>query len=186
MLNFDCVKVAGKVDYVKVSSDHGDSYKAIVSIDGQVLPNLTLPKKMYEEIDAGETVTLYGFFKNSSNKEKNTGIVYGLLKENGAKTFATSIRFTVPLLMVFYAVLAFCIVFPVGWLVSIVPMMTFIGGQHPMIMEYTSIVALVEAALAALFFLWAGWNVLNKTSDPEGWRAVAAQELSNRFSKLHK
>jgi len=186
MIGFDCVKVAGKLDYVKVNSDHGDSYKATISIDGQVLPNLTLSKKMYEEIDAGQVVTLYGFFKNSSNKEKNSGIVYGLLKENGAKTFATNIRLTVPLLMVFYAVIAFCVMFPVGWMVSIVPMMSFIGGQHPMIMEYTSICALVEAVLAALFFLWAGWNVLSKTSDPEAWKVIGAADLSNRFSKLHK
>ncbi|EPL16081.1 hypothetical protein CF161_01180 [Pseudomonas sp. CF161] len=158
----------------------------VVGIDGQALPNLTLSKKMYEEMDAKETVTLYGLFKNSANKEKNSGIVYGLRKEDGAKTFATHIRLTVPLLMVFYAVLAFCIVFPVGWLVSIVPMMSFIGGQHPMIMEYTSVTALVEAALAALFFLWAGWNMLQKTSDPEAWKAIGAAELSSRFSKLHK
>lgn len=186
MFKFDCVKVTGKVDYIKINSDHGDSYKSVISIDGQVLPNLTLSKKMYEEMEARETVTLYGLFKNSASKEKNSGIVYGMQKENGAKTFASHIRLTVPLLMVFYAVLAFCVVFPVGWLVSIVPMMNFIGGQHPMIMEYTSVVALVEAALAALFFLWAGWNMLKKTSDPESWKTVEAAELSSRFSKLHK
>lgn len=186
MFKFDCVKVSGKLDYVKVKSDHGDSYKSVISMDGQVLPNLTLSKKMYEEIDAGETVTLYGLFKNSANKEKNSGIVYGLQKENGAKTFATHIRFTVPILMVFYAVLAFCVGFPIGWLVSIVPMMSFIGGQHPMIMEYTSILALLEAVLAALFFLWAGWNMLQKTSDPEAWKVIGPAELSGRFSKLHK
>ena len=178
--------MAGNLDSIKVESDHGDSYKVIISIDGQVLPNLTLSKKMFEDINAGESVTLYGFFKNSSSKEKNSGVIYGMQKGNGNKTFATHIRFTLPLLMMFYAALAFCVVFPLTWLISVIPMMTLIGAQHSTGLEYTTILALVGAVLAASFFLWVGWNMLRKTSNPDAWKMMGAAELSSRFSKLHK
>lgn len=45
-------------------------YKAKVSIDGSVIPNLTLTNKIYEELEVGQNVTFYGMFKNSSKKKR--------------------------------------------------------------------------------------------------------------------
>jgi len=46
--------------------------------------------------------------------------------------------------------------------------------------------SLVEASIAAAFFLWDTWVIFSATSDPEEWEAIAPATLSSRFSKFHK
>ncbi|MGY2275953.1 hypothetical protein ACW9IW_32325, partial [Pseudomonas azotoformans] len=64
-MKFDCVKVSGKVDYVRSVDRMNGGHKAKVSIDGAVIPNLQVSNKLYEELEVGESVTLYGLFKRN-------------------------------------------------------------------------------------------------------------------------
>ncbi|WWL45125.1 hypothetical protein V5O39_04010 [Pseudomonas parakoreensis] len=69
-MKFDCVKVSGKVDYVRSVDRMNGGHKATVSIDGAVIPNLQVSNKLYEELEVGESVTLYGLFKRNNEKKK--------------------------------------------------------------------------------------------------------------------
>lgn len=102
-MKFDCVKFSGKVDYVRHTDRISGGYKANVSINGAVIPKLQLTNKLYDELEAGENVTLYGVFKNKRKKEENDGFIYGLQKESGEKMFATHYRYQVPIFMAFTA-----------------------------------------------------------------------------------
>lgn len=184
-MNFDCVKVSGKVDYVRSVSRMNGAHKAKVSIDGSVIPNLQVSNKFYEELEVGESVTLYGLFKKHNDKEKNTGILYGLATQNGEKSFATQYRYQVPIFMIFSAAIAFCLTFVAGWAASIIPVL-YLYGEKSDYMYTTTVFAVVEAGLVAAFFLWRAWLMVSATSDPESWENIAPATLSSRFSKLHK
>lgn len=184
-MKFDCVKVSGKVDYVRSVDRMNGGHKAKVSIDGAVIPNLQVSNKLYEEIEVGESVTLYGLFKKGNDKEKNTGILYGLAKQNGEKSFATQYRYQVPLFLTVTAAIAFCLTFVAGWIASIFPVLFFFG-ENSDYMYTTTVFAVIESSLVAAFFLWRALVMFNATSDPEAWEATEAAALSSRFSKLHK
>ncbi|AVI82432.1 hypothetical protein XJ28_00985 [Pseudomonas syringae pv. tomato] len=57
-MKFDCVKFAGKVDYVRSVSPINGGHKILVSIDGAVIPNLQVSNKLYEELDVTATVKM--------------------------------------------------------------------------------------------------------------------------------
>lgn len=185
-MKFDCAKISGKIDYVRSVTPMGSGYKATVSVDGAVIPNLQLSNKLFEELEVGEQVTLYGIFRRSSKKEKNDGVLYGLEKQSGEKMFATQYRFQVPLLLAFFAVISFCVVFVVGWFVSVYPVIYLFDNSDGAFMFNNTAVALVEASIAAGFFLWRAWIMFSATSDPEAWESIAPATLSSRFSKFHK
>lgn len=184
-MKFDCLKVAGKVDYIRSVVPMNGGYKATVSIDGAVIPNLQLTNKIYDELEVGEDVALYGIFKCSSKKENNLGVLYGLKKENGEKMFATSFRFMVPMILVGAAAISFCLTFLVGWFLSLF-VVVFLGGENQDYIFNTTVLAIVEASAVALFFLWRAWVVFSATSDPESWEIVTPSALSSHFSKFHK
>lgn len=69
-MKFDCVKFSGKVDYVRSVNPISGGHKIKVSVDGAVIPNLQVSNKLYEELEAGETATLYGIFNRSKKKRK--------------------------------------------------------------------------------------------------------------------
>jgi hypothetical protein len=50
-----------------IATEQGTVTARIV-IDGQVLPNVLLPGKIFEEIEAGERVTLYGIFTKKKDR----------------------------------------------------------------------------------------------------------------------
>lgn len=185
-MKFDCAKVSGKVDYVRSVTPINGGYKATVVIDGAALPNLQLSNKLYEELNVGENVTLYGIFRKSGKKEKNDGVLYGLQTQAGEKMFATHYRYQVPLLLAFFAVISFCVVFVVGWFVSVYPVIYLFDNSGGAFMYNNTAVALVEASIAAGFFLWRAWIMFSATSDPEAWESIAPATLSSRFSKFHK
>lgn len=186
-MKFDCLKVSGKLDFVHVISPMKGGYRTTISIDGVKIPNVQLTNKFYEELDAGENVTLYGLFKNSKKKEKNDGVVYGLRKASGEKMFATHFRFLVPMMLTVYAAIAFCFVFVLGWIASTVPVIWLYGKDDiDGFMYHTTVFALVEACLAAGFYLWRAWVLLSVTNDPEAWASMEPATLSTRFSKFHK
>ncbi|KAF0251855.1 hypothetical protein GN299_26520 [Pseudomonas putida] len=184
MIKFDCTKVSGKVDYVKVVNQMSKGVRANVSLDGHVIPNMQMETEFFEELDAGDQVTLYTIFKNSKQRDKNFGVLYGLKKSDGKKAFATQYRWQVPLTLAVYAVIAFCVVFVIGWPVT-VALLRFSGLFMPSMTEVTTI-ALVEASLAGGFFLWGAWKMINCTADAEAWKTMDPASLSGRFSKLYK
>ena len=185
VMKFDCLKVSGKVDCIRSVVPMNGGYKATVSIGGAVIPNLQLTNKIYDELEVGEDVTLYGIFKSSSKKENNLGVLYGLKKENGEKMFSTSFRFMVPMILVGAAAISFCLIFLVGWFLSLF-VVIFLGGEGQDYIFNTTVLAIVEASAVALFFLWRAWVVFSATSDPESWEIIAPATLSSRFSKFHK
>lgn len=185
-MKFDCAKISGKIDKIGSVNRTDGGYNASVSIDSQVIPKMQMSRKIYEELNVGESVTLYGLFKNEKNKDKNEGILYGLKKENGEKLFATDLRYKVPMFLVVTAVIAFCFVFVAGWALSVVPVGYFMGTSGGSIMYNTTVVAVVEASLAAAFFLWRAFVMLQATADPEAWAETKAAVISARFSKFDK
>jgi hypothetical protein len=186
-MKFDCLKVSGKLDFVHVVQPMSNGYKTTISIDGVKIPNVQLTNTFYEELEAGEDVTLYGIFKNYKKKENNTGIIYGIAKMNGEKMFATHFRFLVPMMLTVYAAIAFCLVFVLGWLASTVPVVWLYGKDDiDGFIYHTTVFALVEACLAAGFYLRRAWVMLSVTNDPESWNVMSSAMLSSRFSKFHK
>ena len=161
-------------------------YKANVSINGAVIPKLQLTNKFYEELEAGENVTLYGVFKNKSKKEENDGFIYGLQKESGEKMFATHYRYQVPIFMALTAAIAFCLTFVAGWFASIFPVLMLFGKDDPNYMYNTTVFATIEASMVAAFFLWRAWLMFSVTADPESWETIEPATLSSRFSKFYK
>lgn len=185
-MKFDCAKVSGKVDDIRRVSRVDGGYTATVSIDGAVIPKLQIASKLFEELTVGENVTLYGLFKNNKDREKNQGILYGLKRESGEKSFATELRYKVPMILAVTSVLAFCIVFVAGWVVSIYPVAYIFGGNSQQFMYNNTVAAFVEAGLAAAFFLWRAWVMVQSTADPEAWKNMDAATVSSRFSKFDK
>lgn len=59
VIKFDCAKVSGKLDYVKVTDRMSKGLKATVSLDGQKIPNIQMETEFYEELNEGDDVTLY-------------------------------------------------------------------------------------------------------------------------------
>lgn len=185
VIKFDCTKVSGKIDSVKVTGRMTKGYKTLITLNGSKLPNIQMEPEFFEELNPGDEVTLYTIYKNSNKKEKNMGVLYGYRKEGAKSKFATKYRWTVPTMMIFFAALAFCLVFVVGWPVSLY-LIYFLGiGTGNGLSQITSF-ALVEACLAAGFYLWGAWKMLSVTADPEAWQVIDPQTLSSRFSKLDK
>ncbi|MCQ9391411.1 hypothetical protein NRB14_07355 [Pseudomonas viridiflava] len=183
-MKFDCVKFAGKVDYVRSVNTINGGHKILVSIDGAVIPNLQVSNKLYEELEAGENATLYGIFNRSKKKEKNHGVLYGL-SQRGEQIFDTSQRFKVPVAMTGFAVIAFCAMFVIGWVPSLFAL-GLLFGPNPDVFSNATVLAVVEGSLAALFFLWRAQVMLSATANPESWESIEPATLSSRFSKFHK
>ncbi|WP_342214331.1 hypothetical protein [Pseudomonas sp. CFBP 8771] len=186
VIKFDCAKVSGKLDYVKVTNRMNKGIKATVSLDGQKIPNIQMETEFFEELNEGDNVTLYTIVKNSKSKEKNFGVLYGFENGSGVKNFATKYRLQVPFLLLIYAFIAFAVVFVVGWPISLYLLLFLHLAEPGSGLTQITTWAFVEACLAAAFFLHAAWRMLNATSDPKSWTAMDPATLSSRFSKLHK
>jgi len=184
VIKFDCAKVSGKLDYVKVTDRMSKGLKATVSLDGQKIPNIQMETEFYEELNEGDDVTLYAIVKNSKKKEKNFGVLYGFENSKGVRDFATKYRWQVPSYLAFYAMIAFAVVFVLGWFATVF-VGYFLGFRGVEISQITTW-ALVEGGLAAAFFLHAAWRMVKCTSDPQSWVVMAPAALASRFSKLHK
>jgi hypothetical protein len=186
VIKFDCAKVSGKLDYVKVTNRMSKGLKTIVSIDGNKIPNIQMETEFFEELNEGDNVTLYTILRNSKDKEKNIGVLYGIGNGRGFKNFATKYRWQVPAYFLFYAILAFGVVFIAGWPISYILVSFFNLAEPGAGIPQVTTWAVVEASLAAAFFLHAAWRMLNATADPESWMTMDPATLSSRFSKLHK
>lgn len=68
MIRFDCRQVTGVIEKPRVIATAQGVMTARIVIDGQVLPNVLLPGMIFEEIEAGERVTLYGIFTKKKTR----------------------------------------------------------------------------------------------------------------------
>lgn len=184
-MKFDCLKVSGKLDYVRAETSMSGGFQANVSIDGAVIPNLKMTNKLYEELEVGENVTLYGLFKNDKDKTKNSGVLYGLANQSGSKFFAKNLRLSVPMLLLVTGIVAAAFTFVAGWFASLFPVLWLFGDEDGFFWLVTYF-AIGEAALVGGFFIWRAWVMLSATSDPEAWASTDSATLSKRFSKFHK
>ncbi|HDS1047400.1 MULTISPECIES: hypothetical protein [Pseudomonas] len=184
MIKFDCAKVSGKLDYVRVTDRMSKGLKATISLDGQKIPNIQMETEFYEELNEGDDVTLYAIVKNSKMKEKNFGVLYGFENSNGVRSFATKYRWQVPFHLSFYAMIAFAVVFVLGWFANVY-VGRFLDITDVELSQITKL-AVVEGGLAAAFFLHAAWRMVKCTADPQSWMVMEPAVLATRFSKLHK
>lgn len=184
MIKFDCAKVSGKLDYVDVTYRMSKGLKATVSLDGHKIPNIQMETEFYEDLNAGDNVTLYTIVKNSKKKEKNFGVLYGFENSKGERSFATKYRWQVPSYLAIYAMIAFAVVFVLGWPATIY-LGYFLGITGVGISDITNC-AIVEGGLAAAFFLHAAWRMVKYTADPQSWMVMEPAMLASRFSKLYK
>lgn len=111
-------------------------------------------------------------------------MLYGLT-QRGEKIFDTSQRFKVPVALAGFAVIAFCLMFVIGWVPSLFAL-GLLFGPDPDVFSNATVLAVVEGSLAALFFLWRAKVMLSATANPEGWESIEPATLSSRFSKFHK
>ncbi|MBH3382058.1 MULTISPECIES: hypothetical protein [Pseudomonas] len=184
MIKFDCAKVSGKLDYVRVTDRMSKGLKATIGLDGQKIPNIQMETEFYEELNEGDDVTLYAIVKNSKTKEKNFGVLYGFENTRGLKSFATKYRWQIPVSLAFYAIIAFAVVFVLGWFANVL-IGRFLGITEVEFAQITKL-AVVEGGLAAAFFLHAAWRMVKCTADPQSWMVMEPARLATRFSKLHK
>ncbi|MBD8791027.1 hypothetical protein IFR09_11655 [Pseudomonas syringae] len=186
-MKFDCARVSGKVDEVRNVSSINGGYTMSMVIDGAIIPNMKMAKNFYEDLEIGQNITLYGFFKNSKSKEKNDCVVYGMRQEGGETRFVTHYRFFVPIIIAFSAALAAFYALIAGWVLSFIVLSFFVTGYEPLPMMYkTTVAALVEAALVGLYCLWPAWTMIKITAKPDDWKVIDPATLSSRFSKFHK
>ncbi|MBH3469879.1 hypothetical protein, partial [Pseudomonas putida] len=158
---------------------HGTSYLGLIMRLGGVYET-----RGDSELNDGDDVTLYAIVKNSKNKEKNFGVLYGFDNNKGVRNFATKYRWQVPTYFAFYAMIAFAVVFVLGWPATIY-LVRFLGITGVEISQITTC-AIVEGGLAAAFFLHAAWRMVKCTADPQSWMVMEPATLATRFSKLHK
>ena len=118
MFKFDCRQVTGVIEKVRVTATEQGTVTAHVTIDGKVLPNLLLPGKIYEEMEPGQRVTLYGFFTKKKNKMENKGTIYAMKDEKGLLIAAKELQFKVPILIMVSAIPLMILTFVIGCFAS--------------------------------------------------------------------
>ena len=118
----DCLKMSGNLEDIRVFKQNSDDIEVIMKIDGVVIPNIIVPISLFEEIEKGRHWEFYGIFKKSKDKVKNKGIIYAIKPAGGSIKSVTKLRFTVPGMMAFGAILAYALTYILTWAVAIMPM----------------------------------------------------------------
>lgn len=187
MIKFDCRQVTGVIDKPRVTATEPGAVTARIVIDGQVLPEVLLPGKIYEEIEAGERVTLYGIFTKKKAKMKNKATIYAMKGPNGKLVAARQYQIKVPVMLMVYAVPLMILAFIAGCFLSPYPIHLLTGSVDPDYLVRTTFVwAFWEGILAGLVMVGVAINWIRLSNDPESWAAIDAASLSQRFSKAFK
>lgn len=181
----DCLKMSGNLEDIRVFKQNSDDIEVIIKIDGVVIPNIIVPISLFEEIEKGRHWEFYGIFKKSKDKVKNKGIIYAIKPAGGSIKSVTKLRFTVPGMMAFGAILAYALTYILTWAVAIMPMAAK-ADNIPEAFGHIHDLALLVAMLPVLFFLSCAVNFIRKTGNLEAWPATAPSVVIERFSKLHK
>lgn len=187
MIRFDCRQVTGVIEKPRVIATEQGVMTARIVIDGQVLPNVLLPGMIFEEIEAGERVTLYGLFTKKKDKTANTATIYAMKGENGKLVAARQYQIKVPVMLMVYAVPLMILAFIAGCFLSPYPIHLVSGSVDPDYLVRTTFVwAFWEGILAGLVMVGIAVNWIRMSNDPESWAAIDAASLSQRFSKAFK
>ncbi|ABZ00693.1 hypothetical protein AA098_03340 [Pseudomonas sp. JY-Q] len=187
MFKFDCRQVTGVIETLHVSSTEQGTVTAYIVIDGQVLPKVLLPGKIYEELGKGQRVTLYGFFTKKKDKMQNQATIYAMKGENGLLIAAKELQFKVPILIMVSAIPLMILTFVIGCFASPYLIYLVTGSEDPdYLVPNTFIWAFWEGIAAGVFMLGCAINFIRKSNDPEGWAPIGIAELSQRFSKAFK
>ena len=187
MIRFDCRQVTGVIEKPRVIATQQGTVTARIVIDGQVLPNVLLPGKVFEEIEAGERVTLYGIFTKKKDKTENKAIIYAAKGSNGKLVAAKQYRIKVPILIIAAAVPLMVAVVVAGCFISPYPIHLLTGSVDPdYLVPATFKAAAWEGVAAGLFMVGCAINFIMKSSQPESWAVIDAATLSQRFSKAFK
>lgn len=187
LIKFDCRQVTGVIERVHVTATEQGTVTAHMTIDGQVLPNLLLPGKVYEEMEPGQRVTLYGFFTKKKDKMQNKGTIYAMKGESGLLIAAKELQFKVPILIMVSAIPLMILTFVIGCFASPYLIYLVTGSEDPdYLVPTTFIWALWEGIIAGLVMVGFAINFIRKSNDPESWATIGIAELSQRFSKAFK
>ncbi|PYB86045.1 hypothetical protein DMX03_16630 [Pseudomonas koreensis] len=187
MIRFDCRQVTGVIEKPRVIGTAQGVMTARIVIDGQVLPNVLLPGMIFEEIEAGERVTLYGIFTKKKDKTANTATIYAMKGENGKLVAARQYQIKVPVMLMVYSVPLMILAFIAGCFLSPYPIHLVSGSVDPDYLVRTTFVwAFWEGILAGLVMVGIAINWIRMSNDPESWAAIDAASLSQRFSKAFK
>lgn len=187
MIRFDCRQVTGVIEKPRVIAAEQGTVTARIVIDGQVLPNVLLPGKIFEEIEAGERVTLYGIFTKKKDKTENKAIIYAVKGSSGKLVAAKQYQIKVPVLMLVAAVPLMVAVAVAGCFISPYPIHLITGSVSPSyLVPATFKAAAWEGVAAGAFMVGFAINFIRKSSQPESWAVIDAATLSQRFSKAFK
>lgn len=187
MIRFDCRQVTGVIEKPRVIATEQGTVTARIVIDGQVLPNVLLPGKIFEEIEAGERVTLYGIFTKKKDKTENKAIIYAIKGSSGKLVAAKQYQIKVPVLMLVAAVPLMIAVAVAGCFISPYPIHLITGSVAPgYLVPATFKAAAWEGVAAGVFMFGCAINFIRKSSQPESWAVIDAVTLSQRFSKAFK
>ncbi|WP_240349643.1 hypothetical protein [Pseudomonas putida] len=175
------------IETLKVTATEQGTFTARIVIDGQVLPKVLLPGKIYEEIEPVQRVTLYGIFTKKKDKMENKAIIYAMKGENGTLVAAREYQIKVPILILVSAIPLMILTFIIGCFASPYFIYLLTGSESPSYLVPTTFVwAFWEGIAAGVFMLGCAINFIKKSSDPEGWALIGVAELSQRFSKAFK
>lgn len=187
MFKFDCRQVTGVIETLHVSSTEQGTVTAYMVIDGQVLPKVLLPGKIYEELDKGQRVTLYGIFTKKKDKMENKAVIYAMKGESGTLVAAREYQIKVPILILVSAIPVMILTFIIGCFASPYFIYLLTGSENPDYLVPTTFVwAFWEGIISGLVMVGFAINFIRKSNDPEGWAPIGIAELSQRFSKAFK
>ncbi|NIF29335.1 hypothetical protein F3J44_23585 [Pantoea sp. Tr-811] len=187
MFKFDCRQVTGVIETLHVSSTEQGTVTAYMVIDGQVLPKVLLPGKIYEELDKGQRVTLYGIFTKKKDKMENQAVIYAMKTPAGRLVAARQYQVKVPIMIILAAFPLMLVAFIAGCVIFPYPIVWLTGHETAAyVMPATIKSAVVLSVLSGLFMIGCAINFIRKSNDPEGWAPIGIAELSQRFSKAFK
>lgn len=189
LIKTDYLKFAGRLDNIRVDQQtHPDNLHVTMTIDGVIIPNLQMPTRIYEDIEAGGHYDFYGLFNHSKNKSNNKGYVYAVKPADGEMIEVPSIRYGVQIYTFFSGALAAGLVLVVTWVLY------FFGIGYTFrksltldeLLPLTTYSAFATAFLVLAFFLVNSFKMFKKTAVLDTWDSITPANLSSRFSKLHR
>ena len=189
MIKTDYLKFSGRLLSIRVvQQTHPDNVHVSMSIDGETIPNLQMPTRIYELVEVGEQYDFYGLFKNSQNKAKNKGFVYAVKSVEGERIEVPSIRYGAQVYTLVAGALAAGIALVVSW----IPLFFGIGYLLRKHINMDQLVSVTTYSAFAIAFLVLGFFVVNslrmfqQTGALDTWASITPANLSSRFSKLHR
>lgn len=165
------------IEKPRVIATEQGAVTARIVIDGQVLPNVLLPGKIFEEIEAGERVTMYGIFTKKKDKTENKAIIYAVKSSSGKLVAAKQYQIKVPVPMLVAAVPLMITVAVAGCFISPYPIHLITGSVNPSYLVPATFKAAAWEGIAAGVFM-VGWPRTMMISDVDMLEEILSQQTS--------